>query len=84
VARGERAKSLLNDELLVAAFDATRARCIAAWESASTVEQRESFHARVLAVADIRKELLRIVNDGTHAAQQVKTTEKREAKSHRA
>lgn len=65
VQRGLRAKALLGDDMLLAAFESVRSKCAERWVNADTVEERELCHARYIAVAEVQAQLRKIMDAGT-------------------
>lgn len=69
VAAAERARALIEDPLLVAAWEALDARFMLAWRNspADKPELRERIWHHIQALAEVRAELETVLNDGLMA-----------------
>jgi hypothetical protein len=65
--KGERAEAILGDPVFVEAMDAIEAKWIGLWRKGASVEIRESCHAMLVALAEIRNELEFVLSQGTVA-----------------
>ncbi len=68
VLRGLRAGELLDNELLVEAFQSAEDHAVSDWIAAEDPHVREKAWHRVHALNEVRAELRRIVADGQYAA----------------
>lgn len=80
IAKGTRAAQLLHDPVFTESMAVLRAAYIKAWESADTLERRESMHARVTGLTDIEAALQKVVNTGIYEVRDVKKKEAAAAK----
>lgn len=73
VAAAERARYLIDDPLLVSAFETLDARFTAAWRNskADNPELRERLWHHIQALAEVRAELNTVLNDGVMAQAQL-------------
>ena len=71
VSAGERVSRFLADEAVIAAFTKLEEKYIAEWKGSKTREERESLHAKVQVVEDVRTQLRAIVDNGTRAKHEV-------------
>lgn len=62
--RSARAEQILNDPVVVEAFEKVKAYYISAWESADSTEKREECHRCVQTVGKIRQALKTAMADG--------------------
>lgn len=69
IAQAERARALIEDPLLVGAFDRLHDRLLAAWlnSPADAPELRERLWHHIQALAEVRAELNTVLNDGVMA-----------------
>jgi hypothetical protein len=69
VAQAERARAIIDDPLLVGAFEALDARYLMKWRysPADQPEMRERIWLYLQAIAEVRAELNTVLNDGTMA-----------------
>lgn len=67
--QAERARAIIEDPLLVNAFEQLDARFLAAWRNspADQPELRERLWHHIQALAEVRAELNTVLNDGTMA-----------------
>jgi len=77
--RGERAKRLMNDELLVEAFEAVEAYYMGAWRGSAAldVEMRERAHISVNLLDDLKRHLTRVAIEGVAAANALQLAEEK-------
>lgn len=61
---GKRAKLLLDDDLLMACFEALRQDFADAWSSAVTTEDREMIWSKQAVLSEVKQKLLTLVNNG--------------------
>ena len=75
--RAERARALLNDELLIEAFDTLNAQYMAAWLVTQTGDsvQREKLYFAARTLPAVRKNLETILMNGSIAAKQLANLE---------
>lgn len=66
--RAIQARHLIEEGLFAERFVALEAEYIEQWRDAKTVEERESLHAKIRAMADIRLDLVSIITTGDIAA----------------
>jgi hypothetical protein len=68
-ARADRARAIIEDDLLVGAFEALDARYLMAWRNspADQPEMRERLWHHLQALAEVRAELNRVLEDGEMA-----------------
>ena len=78
--RGERAKRLLEDPLLVEAFQAVEMQCINDWLAADTVESRDLCWHRASACKGVHQILTSVMSDGTLAADEIEREKARRGK----
>ena len=73
VARSERARAIIEDPLLVEAFEALDARFLAAWRQspAGAADVRERIWHHIQALAEVRAELQSVLTDGSLARHQL-------------
>ncbi len=78
-ARGERAKRLLEDELLVEAFDKIERVYVATWRATrpDDIEVRERAYLMLLLLGDLRTALTEVANTGAVAAETLERLSKR-------
>jgi hypothetical protein len=72
VARGLRARALIEDELLAEAFAQLEAESIERWKSAADLAIREGAHSDVKALARLRGRLSRYLADGHLAERELR------------
>lgn len=68
IARAEEASRLLHGPVFTDAYAATRELFITEWLEATTVQSRELCWAKVAGLAEVQRQLRRIVGDGEHAS----------------
>ncbi len=78
-ARGERAKELIENPLLVEAFDKVKQDLLAAWLATKPAETdaREQLHRAYALVDDVRQVLVQVVGNGAIASQTLDKLKKR-------
>lgn len=71
--RGQRAKSLLENEMMVEAFKALEADYIKAWAGTdpSQAAARENYYRAVQILGDVRRHLLKVATNGTLAEREL-------------
>lgn len=62
--RGERAKELLNNELVVEAFAKLEESYFKAWKNAKTTEDRENLHRYMVNLAGLKGQLMSVMTSG--------------------
>lgn len=65
ILRGQRAKALLEDDMLRGAFTSAREKFTRQWEKAETVEARERCHALISALEEVEGQLRKVMDAGT-------------------
>lgn len=77
--RGERAKRLMNDELLVEAFEGVESYYMGAWRGSAghDVDMRERAHIAVNLLDDLKRHLTRVVVEGVAAANMLQLAEEK-------
>jgi hypothetical protein len=73
IAAAERARALIEDPLLVEAFQRVHDHCLSAWlnSPADAPELREKLWHHIQALAEVRLELTRALDDGVMAQAQL-------------
>lgn len=62
------AKQLLQGEVMQEVWEVAEGRFIAEWKDADTVERREIAHAKVMGIAEVRRALRAILQNGEHGS----------------
>lgn len=62
------AKALLEGEVMRGAFEAVERRFISEWMDADTIERREMAHAKVVGLAEVRRQLRTVLQNGEYAS----------------
>jgi len=68
---GKRAKILMDDDLLMACFEALRQDFADAWSNATTTEDREMIWSKQAVLGEVKQKLLTLVNNGKIASKRL-------------
>ena len=77
MARGQRAKELLENELIVEAFEKLEASYFTAWKNAKTAEDRENVHRYWVNLAGLKGQLNSVITEGKVADKTIREMEGR-------
>lgn len=77
IARGDRMQQLMDDPLMVEAFDRVEADVVTAWKNADTPPKREALHAKHTALQSLKAEMRAIVGQREYAKQAVEVARRR-------
>lgn len=72
VRRGHEAERLLNDPLMVEAFDSADAQFVREWREATTPAEREAAWFKQVALAEVKHALEKVLSDGEVARDEAK------------